>query len=82
MRGRRSALVPDVSCVGCLMHLRGTQVLGDRSLKLKYLNPNTLFVATGNGRTLTASLLDTVSGRFLHRQSHAARAPAHLLPHI
>ncbi|KAK9825151.1 hypothetical protein WJX81_005905 [Elliptochloris bilobata] len=54
------------------------KVLGDRSLKLKHLNPNTLFVATGDGRTLTASLLDTVSGRFLHRQLHAgASGPVH-----
>ncbi len=52
------------------------QVLGDRSLKLKHLNANTLFVASGDGRTLTASLLDTVTGRFLHRQIHAARALA------
>lgn len=50
-------------------------MLGDRSLKLKHLNPNTLFVSTGDGRTLTASLLDTVTGRFLHRQAHAARPP-------
>lgn len=50
-------------------------MLGDRSLKLKHLNPNTLFVATGDGRTLSANLLDTVSGRFLHRQQHAARPP-------
>ena len=51
-------------------------MLGDRSLKLKHLNANTLFVASGDGRALTASLLDTVTGRFLHRQIHAARARA------
>ena len=55
-------------------------MLGDRSLKLKHLNPNTLFVATGDGRTLSASLLDTVSGRFLHRQQHAARPPGSFCP--
>ncbi|KAG2493104.1 hypothetical protein HYH03_008767 [Edaphochlamys debaryana] len=67
------------------------KVLSDRSIKYKYLNPNLLFVASGpaTGAALdgsagvgtlasevTATLLDTVTGRVLHRQSHAgARGP-------
>ncbi|GIL85172.1 hypothetical protein Vretifemale_13572 [Volvox reticuliferus] len=68
------------------------KVLSDRSIKYKYLNPNLLFVATGiaNGMPLdsvaagvdnlsnevTVHLLDTVTGRILHRQSHpGARGP-------
>ncbi|GLI60547.1 hypothetical protein VaNZ11_002704 [Volvox africanus] len=68
------------------------KVLSDRSIKYKYLNPNLLFVATGiaNGvpsdsvaagvdslsEEVTVHLLDTVTGRILHRQSHlGARGP-------
>lgn len=54
------------------------QVLGDRSLKLKYLNPNTLFVATGTQpeqadgaeRHITAHIFDTVTGQLLFSQTH------------
>ena len=59
-------------------------MLGDRSLKLKYLNPNLLLLATGapNGVAtsasksprLTVSILDTVTGQVLFRQSHQVRA--------
>ena len=64
-------------------HWAAMQVLGDRSLKLKYLNPNLLLLATGppNGAPLstiksprlTVSLLDTVTGQVLFRQSHQVR---------
>lgn len=64
------------------------QVLGDRSMKLKYLNPNTVFVATGapegvpSGdlrRTprVTVSIVDTVTGRFLIRQEHEVGPACH-----
>ena len=58
------------------------QVLGNKDMKIKYLNPNTLFVASGmpDGAPLPpgapepqlrAELLDTVTGRvlasFLHK---------------
>ena len=61
------------------------QVLGDRSLKFKYLNPNTLFVAVGppdgvpsaalppDALQLTVSIIDTVTGRPLFRQTHQVR---------
>ena len=53
-------------------------MLGNRSLKLKYLNPNTLFVATGTppgvakgtARHITAHIFDTVTGQLLYSQSH------------
>ena len=55
-------------------------MLGDRSLKLKYLNRNTLFLATGTppggpaagarASRVTAHLLDTVTGRVLYSQTH------------
>jgi hypothetical protein len=43
------------------------RVLGDRTVKYKYLNPNTLVVAAVNDSagTLTVYLLDTVSGQIL-----------------
>ncbi|KAK4162021.1 hypothetical protein QBC43DRAFT_267478 [Cladorrhinum sp. PSN259] len=43
------------------------RVLGDRTVKYKYLNPNTIVVAAINesSRTLTVYLLDTVSGQIL-----------------
>ncbi len=60
-------------------------MLGDRSLKLKYLNPNTLFVATGSvpGQTspgsasshVTAHIFDTVTGRLLFSQTHEVSCP-------
>ena len=61
----------------------GWQVLGDRSLKLKYLNPNTLFVATGTQpgeatgaeRHITAHIFDTVTGQLLFSQSHEVGCP-------
>lgn len=55
-------------------------MLGDRSLKLKYLNPNLLLLVSGPPDSvpltkikrpqLTVSILDTVSGQVLYRQSH------------
>lgn len=43
------------------------RVLGDRQVKYKYLNPNTLVLATADkvGQVLTVHLLDTVSGAIL-----------------
>lgn len=43
------------------------RVLGDRSVKYKYLNPNTMVVAAADdaASTLTTYLLDTVSGQIL-----------------
>ena len=55
------------------------QVLGDRSLKLKYLNPNTMFLATGSSPAqlgkahITAHIFDTITGRLLFSQTHEAR---------
>jgi hypothetical protein len=52
------------------------QVLGDRSLKLKYLNPNTMFLATGSSPAqpgkahITAHVFDTITGRLLFSQTH------------
>ena len=52
------------------------QVLGDRSLKLKYLNPNTMFLATGSSPAhpgkahITAHIFDTITGRLLFSQTH------------
>lgn len=44
------------------------RVLGDRTVKYKYLNPNTAVVATVDdaASTLTTYLLDTVSGQILY----------------
>ena len=52
------------------------QVLGNRSLKLKYLNSNTMFLATGStpeqpGKAhVTAHIFDTITGRLLFSQTH------------
>jgi hypothetical protein len=48
------------------------RVLGDRTVKYKYLNPNTLVIAAVNDsvRTLTIYLLDTVSGQILSSSKH------------
>ena len=64
------------------------QVLGDRSLKLKYLNPNVILVAIGAaedmvnqaGSVLTILIVDTVTGRVLHRQTHQVRMHLHQVP--
>lgn len=55
------------------------QVLGNRSMKLKYLNPNVLFVASGQSEseqaaaaidsTLTVQLIDTITGQVVYRQT-------------
>lgn len=62
-------------------------MLSDRSIKYKYLNPNLLFLATAPSTSssddsdslsseVVVSLVDTVTGRMLHRQAHAgARGP-------
>lgn len=48
------------------------RVLGDRTVKYKYLNPNTLVVAALDdaASTLTVYLLDTVSGEILSSATH------------
>ena len=59
-------------------------MLGDRSLKLKYLNPNTMFLATGStpeqpGKAhVTAHIFDTITGRLLFSQTH--EVTLHLSP--
>ena len=61
------------------------QILGDRGLKFKYLSPNTALIVTGvpdgaltsdlspsqrDSMKLSVQILDTVTGRPLHRQMH------------
>lgn len=48
------------------------RVLGDRKVRYKYLNPNTIVVSTVNAAksTLSVSLLDSVSGEVLHSTSY------------
>ncbi|KAK1763618.1 hypothetical protein QBC33DRAFT_549577 [Phialemonium atrogriseum] len=48
------------------------RVLGDRQVKYKYLNPNTVVVAAADdsASTLTVYLLDTVSGEILSLATH------------
>lgn len=56
-----------------------SQVLGDRSLKLKYLNPNAILVVSGppnaaaaiaaGESTLSVQLIDAVSGIILFRST-------------
>ncbi|TPX07741.1 uncharacterized protein E0L32_010533 [Thyridium curvatum] len=48
------------------------RVLGDRSVKYKYLNPNTIVVAAveDSKSVLTINLLDTVSGEILSSQTY------------
>lgn len=48
------------------------RVLGDRTVKYKYLNPNTIVVAAVNDKTsvLSTYLLDTVSGQVLAASSY------------
>jgi hypothetical protein len=66
------------------------KVLGDRSLKIKYINRNSVFVATGppDGTSsqaldssevqLTVQVVDTVTGRPIYRQTlKGARGPVH-----
>ncbi|KAF6258674.1 hypothetical protein COO60DRAFT_1517822 [Scenedesmus sp. NREL 46B-D3] len=65
------------------------KVLGDRSLKYNYLNPNLLFVATGTSpedagnlpaeqQQVSIALLNTVTGGVLHQQLHSGCAgPVH-----
>ena len=60
------------------------KVLGDRSMRFRYLNSNTALLVTGPGpgapagadAALTVYVVDTVTGRVLHQQTHAdARGP-------
>ncbi len=62
------------------------QVLGDKSMQIKYLNPNVLFAAAGlpDGQPLLPGapspqlrieLLDTVTGRVLASFVHKVLAP-------
>ena len=66
--------------------------LGDGDILLRYLNPNIAVIVTGQGSgsstlsssssssspELTITLLDTVTGRVLHREKHAGgTGPAH-----
>eukprot|EP00850_Spirogloea_muscicola_P006456 SM000030S11465 [mRNA] locus=s30:825005:831618:+ [translate_table: standard] len=63
------------------------KVLGDRNVLLKYLNPNTAFIATTAAfadrqkpatNVLTAYLIDTVTGDILYRVTHAEMSgPVH-----
>ncbi|KAK3383415.1 hypothetical protein B0T24DRAFT_715323 [Lasiosphaeria ovina] len=48
------------------------RVLGDRTVRYKYLNPNTVVVAAADdsASTLTVYLLDTVSGQILFSSKH------------
>lgn len=58
------------------------QILGNKSLKIKYLNPSTVFVASGppeglltedldpNSLALTVHLVDTVTGAPIYSQTH------------
>ncbi len=56
------------------------KVLGDRSMKYKYLSPSTAFVATAGAGGVTVYLLDTVTGGVLHSQAHpAGRGPVRAL---
>ena len=64
-----------------------TQVLGDRSMLVKYLNPNTVFVATSSGSAfgaggneVTVHIIDTVTGRHLFRQRHEVQEHASHTP--
>ncbi|KAK0737511.1 hypothetical protein B0T21DRAFT_286336 [Apiosordaria backusii] len=54
------------------------RVLGDRTVKYKYLNPNTIVVATIDDKawTLTVYLLDTVSGQILSSAKYNGIDPA------
>ncbi|KAI5922291.1 hypothetical protein F4810DRAFT_674227 [Camillea tinctor] len=54
------------------------RVLGDRSVKYKYLNPNTIVVAAVNEQEnlLTVYLLDTVSGQILTSSTHEGIDPS------
>jgi hypothetical protein len=68
-----------------------TKVLPDRDVLFKYLNKNLVFVATVTPKskdvvgaaipeesTMVAYLIDTVSGRILHRISHPnMQGPVH-----
>lgn len=53
------------------------RVLGDRTVKYKYLNPNTVVVAAVDdvASTLTVYLLDTVSGEILSSATHEGVDP-------
>ncbi|KAI1427166.1 hypothetical protein F5Y12DRAFT_202711 [Xylaria sp. FL1777] len=54
------------------------RVLGDRTVKYKYLNPNTVVVAAVDNKTsvLSTYLLDTVSGQVLASSSYEGVDPA------
>ncbi|GAP93316.1 putative duf1620 domain-containing protein [Rosellinia necatrix] len=53
------------------------RVLGDRTVKYKYLNPNTIVVAAINDKTsaLTTYLLDTISGQVLASSTYEGVDP-------
>ncbi|KAL3141461.1 hypothetical protein ABBQ32_005026 [Trebouxia sp. C0010 RCD-2024] len=66
------------------------KILGNKSLKIKYLNPSTVFIATGptpgllsedldsTSIRLTVQIVDTVTGAPIHRQVHkGCRGPVH-----
>ncbi|RYO88404.1 hypothetical protein DL764_008731 [Monosporascus ibericus] len=54
------------------------RVLGDRSVKYKYLNPNTIVVASVDetALSLTIYLLDTISGQVLHSTTYEGVDPS------
>lgn len=51
------------------------KVFGDRSIKYKYLNPNTLFVALGNSPYMSAKVSGSTQGG--SKASSAAKIPRH-----
>lgn len=66
-----------LTCFGAML-----QILGNKSLKIKYLNPSTVFIATGppsgmlsedldsSSIMLTVQIVDTVTGAPIYRQIH------------
>ncbi len=73
------------SCSPSTSVVSALQILGNKSLKIKYLNPSTVFIATGppegllteglesSSVSLTVQIVDTVTGAPIHRQVHKVR---------
>lgn len=65
------------------------QILGNKSLKIKYLNPSAVFIATGpptgtlsedldsSSIMLTVQIVDTVTGAPIYRQVHKVKPYMH-----
>ena len=72
-------ILPLLGIIGASCNSLELQVLGNRSMKLKYLNPNVLFAASGlqeaspkaflGEAALTVQLIDTISGQIIYQQS-------------